>query len=347
MIYLFYGEDTFSLQKKIDTLRKETLPLEAWDFSFSRFDASHNSFNLDELINTAESYPFMSEKRLVVVSDLLAKFGKSSEPKVPKPTSRGKKKSEQVANTALTPKERFVNFLGNMPETTVLVIVERKIGKTDEIFKEIEKLVTPVECMPPIGLNLEKWINEHAKADKIKIHPAAVTLLAQYMGNDLCRIDNELQKLAAYAGESQTVTAEMIEKLSVATTDTPVYKLTEALGKKNLKDALTQLNRMRSETTLPRVDFTRYVFSSICKQVFELVQAREMGTQRRSAAELATHLKMHPYRAKIALELSRNFTPAHLDALYNRLTELDYADKKGRADLSAQLDLLLSEFCAR
>jgi DNA polymerase III delta subunit len=139
----------------------------------------------------------------------------------------------------------------------------------------------------------------------------------------------------------------MVEKLSVAVTDTPIYKLTEALGQKNLNAALTQLNRMRSETTLARPSFTRYVFSSICKQVFELVQVRELDVQRRSSAEIATQFKIHPYRAEIILKLSRNFTPNRLDDLYNRLTELDYADKKGRADLSTQLDLLLCEFCAR
>ncbi|NWJ45821.1 MAG: DNA polymerase III subunit delta [Chloroflexi bacterium] len=345
MIYLFYGEDTFSLRKQIDKLREETLPLEARDFNFARFDASNSSFNLDDLINAAESYPFLSEKRLVLVNDVLAKFGKSSDSESPKPTSRGGKKTVQP--TATTPKERFLNFLGNMPETTVLVMAESKTGKSDAIFKAVEKLAKVIEFKPLEGMSLEKWISDHAKENKIKIHPAAVTLVAQYMGNDLWRIDNELQKLAAYAGENQTVTAEMVEKLSVSVTDTPIYKLTEALGQKNLNVALTQLNRMRSETTLARPSFTRYVFSSICKQVFELVQVRELDVQRRSPAEIATQFKIHPYRAEIILKLSRNFTPNRLDDLYNRLTELDYADKKGRADLSTQLDLLLCEFCAR
>jgi hypothetical protein len=55
---------------------------------------------------------------------------------------------------------------------------------------------------------------------------------------------------------------------------------------------------------------------------------------------------MHPFVAEKTVGLSRNFQASRLDWLYHRLTELDYADKSGRADLTSELELLLVEICA-
>jgi DNA polymerase-3 subunit delta len=138
----------------------------------------------------------------------------------------------------------------------------------------------------------------------------------------------------------------MVEEISPEMRDTPIYKLTEALANKNLRDALVQLNRMRNETTLPRNGFARYVFNAICRNVYDLLRVREMASQRLSAADIASKLGMHPFVAEKNIKLSRNFQAARLDWLYHRLTELDYADKTGRADLTSELDLLMVEICA-
>ena len=102
---------------------------------------------------------------------------------------------------------------------------------------------------------------------------------------------------------------------------------------------------MRNETTLNRTGFTRQVFNIISKQVYDLVRIRDMHTNRKTNNEISQAIGMHPFRVEKTIPLARKFTADHLDQLYARLTELDYADKTGRADLTTQLDLLIAEIC--
>ncbi len=351
MLYLFYGEDQFSLRLEVEKIINATLPPDAQDFNFAKIDAGRSGFNLDEIINTAEAYPFLSDKRVVVVNGLVARLGKGAdnegEAPAPKPAPKSTAKGRASTATApATPRERFIKFLDNRPPTAVIVLVENKAGKNDLIYKAVQKHGQVQEFIAPKGMQLEKWTQDRARFQKIKLEPRAATLLAQYLGSDLWRIENELQKLAAYAGEGQAVTGEIVEKLSAQVSDTPIYKLTESLSRKNLREALVQLNRMRAETTLARPGFARYVFNGICRQVYDMLRVREMVANRHSPSEIASKLGMHPFVAEKTVDLSRNFQSARLDWLYNRLTELDYSDKTGRADLTSELDLLLVEICA-
>ena len=350
MLYLFYGEDQFSLRQEVEKIISTNLPPDAQDFNFAKIDAGRSGFNLDEVINTAEAYPFLSDKRVVVVNGLVARLGKGAdnegETPAPKATSKTVKGRASTATAPVTPRERFIKFLDNRPPTAIIILVENKAGKNDLIYKAVQKHGLVQEFIAPKGMQLEKWTQDRARFQKIKLEPRATTLLAQYIGSDLWRIENELQKLAAYAGEGQAVTGEMVEKLSAQVSDTPIYKLTESLSRKNLREALVQLNRMRDETTLNRAGFARYVFNGICRQVYDLLRVREMVASRHSPSDIASRLGMHPFVAEKTVDLSRNFQSARLDWLYNRLTELDYADKTGRADLTSELDLLLVEICA-
>ena len=345
MIYLFYGEDRFSLLEEIKRLKTDNIPLEAEDFNFSKLDALQSGFTLDELLNTADAFPFLSDKRVVVVSGLLAKLGKSAAAEE-KAAARASVKSRGATTKApSTPRERFLDFIPRIPTSTILALVEEKVTKSDPVYKAIEKQGAVRDFASPKDWALEKWISERAALEKIKLERAVPGLLREHLGSDLYRIHNELQKLAAYAGEGQPVTPAMVESLTADVQEAKVWDLTDALARCDLKSSLAQLNRMRNETTLNRAGFTRQVFNMICKQVYDLLRIRELNSARKSVNEIAQATGMHPFRIEKTLPLTRNFQDNRLNRLYARLTELDYADKTGRADLAAQLDLLIVEIC--
>ena len=346
-LYLLYGEDQFSLSQDVEKIKTVNLPPGAEDFNYTRIDASRSGFNLEEVFEISNAFPFLSEKRLVVVKELFTRLGKSgdSEKPAPRQSSKGNAKTRTLA--VATPRERFIVFLEKIPDTTVLVLCENKVAKNDLVFKAIQKYGQVQEFIPPKGLHLEKWIMARSYFHKIKLEPQAASLLAQFFGSDLWRIENELQKLIAYAGEGHPITSDMVEKVSVEVRDTPIFKLTEAVSRKELADALLQLNRIRSESTLARAGLARYVFNGIIRQIYDLLRVREMALSQRNSNEIASALGMHPFVAEKNLNLSRKFSAGRLDFLYHRLTELDYADKTGHADLSSELDLLLVEICAK
>jgi DNA polymerase-3 subunit delta len=339
MIYLFYGEDQFTLKQAVAKLWAETVPLEARDFNAFKFDATNLNFSLDEVINCAEAFPFMSEKRILVVTGLLSKFGKSGSDDAPKTTTKSK------AAKTVSPRERFLEFIPNIPATTVIILVEAKVAENDAVLKMVKKCGEIEKFEPPKDIRLEKWVSDHAKQLGFKIEPNAATLLARTLGGDLFRFDNEIKKLAAFAGEGQTVTTKMVELMTFSQEETSIFALTDALARRNYNDAVLQLNKMRQQSTQSRSAFARYVFNMVSGQVYNLLRIREMANARRSEDEIAKLLGLHPYTVKKAVPQATKFTGDRLEKLYHRLTELDYADKTGKADLPSQLDLVLAEIC--
>ncbi len=340
MIYLYYGDDQFTLKEEVGRL-KETNN-QGFGNNCITIEAARAGFNLDEVINAANAFSMFGEKQLVQVNNLLEKLGKGGSSEVaPKATKSGRAKTK-----TLSPRERFLEFVPQAPGSADLILIEQKVAKSDVVLKAIEKNGLVKEFVAPKEWALNKWIEERAKQENIKLAPNVAPLLAQYLGPNLYALHNELLKLAAYAGEGQTVTTEMIEKITYQVSETSIFKLTEALSRRNLNEALRQLNRLRNESTLARAGFTRQIFVMICREIYNLLRIKEMVTARRSNSEIASALAMHPFVVDKSLPLVRNFTSERLDLLYHRLNELDYLDKSGRADLNYQLELLLAEICA-
>jgi DNA polymerase-3 subunit delta len=348
MIYLFHGEDQFSLTEELNNLKKKTLPPEAEDFNYVRLDALKNTFTIDELFQAAEAYPFLSDKRLVVVTGLVARLGKSAlaeERAAARTATRPVKGRAAVPAKPTTPRERFLDFIPNKMASTILVIVEEKVDKRDAVYKAVEKQGAVREFVPLENWALEKWINERAVKLNIKLDRTVAPLLREYIGSNLYHLSNELEKLGAYAGEGQAVTPDMVELLTAEISESKIWDLTDALSRRNYSQAMVQLARQRNESTLTRSGFTRKTFAIICNQMYDLLRMSELYNDRKTKNEIAQSLGINPYRVEKTLPMLRNFQPGRLEKIYARLVEADYADKSGKADLNIQLDMLVAEIC--
>lgn len=343
MLYLFYGEDQFGLREQVAKIKAETIPAEAEDFNFVRLDAERNNFQIDTLLQNADAYPFMNDQRMVVASGVSTKLGKSGD-SVP---ARGRGGKSQTNTKVLSPREKLLDFLSRVPTTTVLVLIEQKVAKNEVLYKAAEKYGQVKEFIAPRGTQLENWVGVRARHENIKLENAAAMKLAEYIGPDLYRLDNEMQKLAAYAGPGQSVTAQMVTEMTAEAQSTSIYNLTDAIGRRDTSGAILLLNRLRQETNLNKQGFTRQLFALITREIYDLCRVRELAVQRKSQGEIASIMGLPPFVVQKKTDTARNFSSERLDYLYHRLTELDYADKSGKADLTIQLDLLVAEICQR
>ncbi len=340
MIYLFYGEDQFSLQEELERKRLENNS--EWSpGAFIRIEAARGGFNLDEVLNAARAFSMFGEKQLILVSSLLERLAKTSSS-----TDNPKPKNAKGKPRNLSPRERFLEFIPEAPSTADLFLVEQKVAKNDPVFKAIEKQGVAKEFAPIKDWALQRWIEDRAKKEEVQLAPRVSALLAEHLGGNLFALHNELQKLAAYAGQGQVITPEMVELLTAQVNETSIFRLTEALSKRNLLEALRQLNRLRNESLQNRSGFTRQTFAIICREIFNLARISDMAAARHTKNEIASTLGLHPFVVEKNLPLVRSFKPGKLEALYHTLAEMDFADKRGRVDLNYQLELLLAEICA-
>lgn len=306
MIYLFYGEDKYRLNLRLGEILA-THQGEAGDLNISKISEKYDFLTIK---NEAESLPFLSDRRLLIITGILH--------------SKDKTILESIAK-----------WLPTAPESTDLVFVEAdapdqrtaiyktlvKTGKV-EIFTELK----PFETI--------NWIKAQAKDKGANIDPEAATLLQLYCGSDLARLSTEIDKLAAY---DKHITKVNVEKLVDAGFFNTIFELTDALSEKKPRKALDIMTK-----SLDTGENEIYLVSMLARQVRNLLIVKDLADHRLSEAEIVGKTHMHPFVIKKSLAQSRNFTKNQLLALHGSLVELDFSLKSTGTDPR----VLLSKFVA-
>lgn len=347
MFVLFHGPDEFTAHEELARLR------EAHDFGYNQDTFAGGETELATIRATCDTFPFLSERRLVVVEGLpkrkrsakgeggekdAADDGKAdAEPT--KASGKGKKGKA----TGPSPQQfmhELAEYIPQMPETTVLVV------QTDDALKDADPLLRAAQrygrahlCNPPHGAQLEAWLTRRAKAQGARLDPDAATLLASEVGDNLRLLAGEIDKLSTYAGSGGTIRVAEVRLLTPASRQTKVFDLTDALARRDRSRALALLHELlaNGESPLGIVALTAY-------QTRTLLQVKTLSERGLRAPQIAQVAGMAPFVAEKSLTLAQRFTIAQLEAAHRSLLEVDTALKRSRMTPEMALDLLVVEF---
>lgn len=345
MFYLFHGDDEFTLREGVKKLR------EAGKFEYNQDTYNGAETDLATITTTADTMPFLTEQRLVLVEGLpKRKRGESAEAaakpegeaEVPTKTGKGKKgkKSKATVLTRAGFEKALAEYAATMPDTTVLVLlVDEALDVANLLVKAAEKYGKVVQCTLPKGAALESWITKRAKSNGVKISPEASALLANFIGNHLRLLSNELDKLSSYVGEGKTINADDVRKLSAQVQEARIFDFTDALAQRNRKQALNILHDLLSDGEPP----IKLVFT-ITNQVRTLLLVKELAQKGMRSSAIASSIGMAPFIAEKALKQVGNFTMPQLEGAYRQLLSTDAALKRSRIEPEMALDLLVVSF---
>jgi len=129
MLYILYGQDDFSLNQAVEKIKADLGDREMVATNTTTLEGQH--LTLSELRNKCGAAPFLSSHRLVIVDGLLGRF----EVKQSKPRS-GKGKSRD----GLGEWEGLDSYIKQMPETSVLVLVDEEVKGQNPLLKKISQL---------------------------------------------------------------------------------------------------------------------------------------------------------------------------------------------------------------
>ncbi|HPY99242.1 MAG TPA: DNA polymerase III subunit delta, partial [bacterium] len=165
-----------------------------------------------------------------------------------------------------------------------------------------------------------------------KISPNALSLLIARTGNDLWRLNNEIQKLTA-AGKNKIIDESLIQALVKNEVEDNIFALTDAFGYKNSKLAL----KLLEEQFIAGLS-AEYILA-MCQRQFKIIlQIKQIQNQNRlSEAQLASQLKLHPFVIKKSNSQANKFSLNELDHYFQTFLELDYKNKQGKTDLKSEL----------
>lgn len=353
MLYLLYGEDSFTRDEQVEALKRKMRQLELGDLNLDSF--SGNDYTLADVISACETVPFLAEKRMVIAHGLLARLSReSSGRRMARPRSAGSRSSSgrargrgsgaSAANgeaTAETDLDRFLAFCQRLPPFTHLVLVE-DAPPPEAVLAALPANNRFVREFPRLDeRGVARWLRERVKRHGGRIEEEAVATLIELVGDDLRRLDQEVAKLVAYR-DGAPIRREDVRHL-VHGQDADVFALLDAIGAGDPAAALTTLRQLGAQG-----QDVHALLPQLASHLRRVLIVGELLARRRPLAEAAAHgVSLAPrYLEKLRAQAQRLPPEQVVDALH-RLAEADSAIKSGRADPEATMEVLVAEIASR
>ncbi len=333
MIHLIHGEDDYQVRKAVAAVR-ERLASDDDMLATNTTVLDGRGLTPAELLAHATAVPFLSASRLVIVQGLLEALGE---------TKGGRRKKKADADDPLEPWRHAAGQLSDpasMPETTTLILVEGALSKSNPAFPIFASIARTVECAPLQKGRVAQWIKDVAKEKGVKFAEGVPERLAELVGADLWALDNELEKLAAYA-KGETVDAAALGELVSDARETKTWELTDAVVAGNERRAVSAMQRMLTAGEAPQM-----LLVMVGRQYRQLVLLKD-ARERRLAREEAQRVSgVLPWKLNEMGALADRYTWPGLRRAYRRVLEADLSVKRGLQDDESSLQLLVHELCA-
>jgi len=321
MIISLYGADSFRSRRWLQELKNKFIKdLDPNSHSFSVIDGQNVTLRgLSEQINTGSLFV---KKRLVIIENIF------------------KNKSDKIFGELAAYLEKFTRSDDN-----ILIFRDEDIaGSTKTLKAPAKKLLALFKLQPYTRefktltpVQVLTFIKKETALYNKDISAPAASLLIDLTGGDLWQINAEIKKLS-FRNNEPIINSELIKEMVPGSYDENIFGLTDAISAKNKPAAIGRLEEQYAAGLSDE-----YLLTMLTRQFKILLQIRAALDARMNPAELANHLKIHPYIAKKGVLQARNFSASVLKDYLNRLIYLDFLNKTGRGDVKTELSLLISE----
>jgi DNA polymerase III delta subunit len=340
MVFLLHGEDSFRMRLRLGELAAALLsgaPAAASDLramveprlgtrlGITRHDARIDTPDAIMLSGQAQGlFDAVDEPRVVIVDhaealkdlDLIASF--------PREAALVLVSVERLA--AGRSRRGQKPKAPNVPAANLLEAVEAVGGSVERI-----------ERLAPS--DVPAWMSARARVHGIKLDPEAVTTLASAVGSDTERLEQEIKKLGAYAGDA-TVTAGDVRTLVSGAIEADVFELTQAVVRKDARTAVATLERLLADGNA-----VQQILALLLWQFRVLLFASAMRTTA-DAERMAKAIRSTPYAIQRATAFARRVTRADVQRAYEAIYAADQVIKTGRGESDvAVLTLCVLDLC--
>jgi DNA polymerase-3 subunit delta len=305
-----------------------------------------------ELENACGTLPFLAERRLVVVDGLLARLAapakgkaKAAEAVIGASVGSAEEPGEENGPSPEVLKgqaKAFLAYFEQVPDSTVLVLMEDDVA-TGQAFRKLQELsrsgrVQIVTCEKLRKNDLPTWIRSRAQLRKVALDGPAVMDLAEFVGDELRQLDQELIKLGDYA-RGRTVTREDVRKLVPATRVASVFDLVDALGGGNGALASRLLTHALDIDGEPPLR----LLAMIARHYRQLLQLKALQAQGVRPPEIARTLGIFEWKMAALVNQSNRHSFTKLEGALERILNADESIKTGKLTDREAMDVLLVE----
>ncbi|MBQ3435835.1 MAG: DNA polymerase III subunit delta [Bacilli bacterium] len=276
-------------------------------YDINTYDLSED-ISFDKVMESIDTYNLLSDNKVIIVENI-----------------------EHLKDDR--ERETLSKYLDNPKDDILLIMTTKKIDNKLKIFKLLKDKVKVLND----EIDPTKYIKDNL--EEYKMSDKDIALLIKYKNKDITAIDNELCKLKAYKLNNKEITKEDIENIVIKAKeeeDQLLFSLVDSIITKNKKLALEDLNSLKEQAIDP---FS--IIALLDNQLRILLQTYILREEGKKEKEITDILKIHPYRVKLALNNSYNYTRKEIENTILELAKLDYNIKSGREDKSLALDMFI------
>lgn len=305
-VYLLYGEERYLRRQYRERLQK-ALCNEGDTMNTHFYEGK--DFSVGEVIDLAETLPFLSERRVIFLSDSgLFKSGG----------------------------EKMAEYLAAPNESTFFVFTESEVDKRSKLYKTVASKGYAAEFAVQDENTLKRWIAGVLSKNGKKITENTVQLLISKTGTDMENIQSELEKLICYCMDREAITDNDVEAICATRIGNHIFDMINAIADKQQKKALELYYDLLALKEPPM----RILFL-IARQCNLLLQAKELKTKGYDNRTIGSKLGVPPFIAGKYLKQASRFKTSALRNAVKQCVEAEEAVKSGRMNDRMSVEILI------
>jgi DNA polymerase-3 subunit delta len=307
-IYFLMGEEPYYIDKLTEYIENNILSED--EKGFNQTVIYGRDATIEDIVSNAKRYPMMAERQVVVVRE-----------------------AQELSRTI----DKLESYAENPQPTTVLVVAYKykTLDKRKKLVKLIAKNGVLFECKKLYENQVGTWIQRLLQGRGYSIEPKANAMLVEFLGNDLSRISNELDKLQIILPKGHTITPKDIEYNIGFSKDFNVFELQNAIGSKDqLKAYKIAQYFADNPKDNPLVVTVSLVFGFFVKLL------KYHGLKDKDPRAAAPVLGVNPFFMKDYEVAIKNYPMKKVSSIVSSLREIDVKSKGVGANSLSNHDLL-------
>ena len=307
-IYLLMGEEPYYIDKISEFIEQTVLAEE--ERGFNQMILYGRDVVVEDIVSNAKRFPMMAERQVVIV-----------------------KEAQDLSRTF----DKLDDYAKNPQPSTVLVLCYKykTVDKRKAVYKAIKKSGVVFESKKLYDNQVPDWIKRVLSPKGYAITPKASQLLVEFLGTDLGKINNELEKLQIVLPKNTQITPEHIEENIGISKDYNNFELRKAIGARDSKKAFKIVQYFADNPKDNPMVVTVALLFNFFSQLLQL-----HGMKDRNPRSVASALRVNPYFVNEYLDAARNFPMRKVSQVVALLREFDVKSKGVNSNAVPQGDLL-------
>lgn len=273
-VYWLEGEESFYIDQVVEFAEHHILSEAEAGFNLSVFYGRDAGW--PDVINACRRYPMFSDRQVVIL-----------------------KEAQQMRDI-----DKLDAYVENPLSTTIFVVAhkEKKVDGRSKLAKSLKQHAVVITTKKLYDNQLPEWANEQIQSKGYTISKKALMLLVDHIGNDISRINNEIDKLLLNLGARKAISEEDIEKYVGVSKEYNVFELQEALQRKDVAKAIRIIQYFESNPKAAPIQMILPALYNFFSKVYALFAVQSADEKAAAAA-----IGVNPFFIKDYLLAAKNY----------------------------------------